>query len=35
MIAFGLMQVPSVGFNYIIESYGELASDCCKFSSPI
>lgn len=28
MIAFGLMQVPSVGFNYIIEAYGDLASDC-------
>jgi len=35
MIAFGLMQVPSVGFNYIIESYGELASDCCKFYSTL
>ena len=35
MIAFGLMQVPSVGFNYIIESYGELASDCCKFFSTL
>lgn len=32
MIAFGLMQVPAVGFNYIIEAYGDLASDCCKFS---
>ncbi|KAF2151533.1 major facilitator superfamily transporter [Myriangium duriaei CBS 260.36] len=28
MVAFGLMQVPSIGFNYIIESYGEWASDC-------
>ncbi|PSK48600.1 hypothetical protein B9Z65_114 [Elsinoe australis] len=28
MVAFGLMQVPSIGFNYIIESYGQWASDC-------
>ncbi|PNS17297.1 hypothetical protein CAC42_6980 [Sphaceloma murrayae] len=28
MVAFGLMQVPSIGFNYIIESYGPWASDC-------
>ncbi|KAF2218864.1 major facilitator superfamily domain-containing protein [Elsinoe ampelina] len=28
MVAFGLMQVPSIGFNYIIESYGRWASDC-------
>ncbi|KAI9710722.1 MAG: hypothetical protein M1820_002555 [Bogoriella megaspora] len=28
MIAFGLMQVPSVGFNYILESYGNLSADC-------
>lgn len=31
MIAFGLMQVPSIGFNYIIESYGGWSADCCKF----
>lgn len=34
MISFGLMQVPSIGFNYIIESYGGWASDCCKFFCP-
>jgi hypothetical protein len=28
MVSFGLMQAPSVGFNYIIESYGGLAGDC-------
>ncbi|KAF4548667.1 MFS-type transporter-like protein 10 [Elsinoe fawcettii] len=28
MVAFGLMQVPSIGFNYIIEAYGRWASDC-------
>ncbi|KAF2152848.1 MFS general substrate transporter [Myriangium duriaei CBS 260.36] len=28
MIAFGLMVAPSIGFNYIIEAYGALASDC-------
>ncbi|KAL1305030.1 hypothetical protein AAFC00_003929 [Neodothiora populina] len=28
MIAFGLMQVPSIGFNYLIECYGGWASDC-------
>jgi MFS family permease len=28
MIAFGLMQAPSVGFNYLIESYGSVAGDC-------
>jgi len=33
MVSFGLMQIPSVGFNYIIEAYGALASDCCKSSS--
>lgn len=31
MVSFGLMQVPSIGFNYIIEAYGEHATDCCKF----
>lgn len=31
MVSFGLMQVPSIGFNYLIESYGGWASDCCKF----
>jgi MFS family permease len=28
MVAFGLMQAPSVGFNYLIESYGSLSGDC-------
>ncbi|KAI5239665.1 MFS general substrate transporter [Aureobasidium subglaciale] len=28
MVAFGLMQVPSIGFNYIIESYGGWSADC-------
>jgi hypothetical protein len=28
MVSFGLMQAPSVGFNYIIESYGSAAGDC-------
>ncbi|KAH7122988.1 major facilitator superfamily transporter [Dactylonectria macrodidyma] len=28
MISMGLMQVPSVGFNYLIDCYMHLASDC-------
>lgn len=28
MVAFGLMQAPSVGFNYLIESYTSIAGDC-------
>ncbi|KAJ0422381.1 major facilitator superfamily domain-containing protein [Aspergillus carlsbadensis] len=28
MLSFGLMQAPSVGFNYVIDSYRELAADC-------
>jgi hypothetical protein len=28
MVSFGLMQAPSVGFNYLIESYGSIAGDC-------
>lgn len=28
MVAFGLMQVPSIGFVYLIEAYGGWASDC-------
>ncbi|KAF2856662.1 MFS general substrate transporter [Plenodomus tracheiphilus IPT5] len=28
MVSFGLMQAPSVGFNYLIESYGPVAGDC-------
>ncbi|KAL9080642.1 MAG: hypothetical protein Q9157_000618 [Trypethelium eluteriae] len=28
MLAFGLMQVPSVGFNYIIEAYNAVSGDC-------
>lgn len=34
MIAFGLMIAPSIGFTYIIEAYGNLASDCCKCFAP-
>lgn len=32
MIGFGLMQIPSVGFNYIVEAYGDWASNCCECS---
>ncbi|KAK4149405.1 major facilitator superfamily domain-containing protein [Chaetomidium leptoderma] len=28
MLAFGLTQVPSVGFNYLIDAYRHLAADC-------
>ncbi|KAK2796526.1 hypothetical protein FQN51_009306 [Onygenales sp. PD_10] len=28
MLAFGLMQVPSIGFNYIIDSYNPISGDC-------
>ena len=28
MVAFGLMQAPSVGFNYLIESYPSVSGDC-------
>lgn len=28
MVSFGLMQAPSVGFNYLIESYTGIAGDC-------
>ncbi|KAI8937432.1 hypothetical protein NX059_005155 [Plenodomus lindquistii] len=28
MVSFGLMQAPSVGFNYLIESYSSVAGDC-------
>ncbi|KAF2113755.1 major facilitator superfamily domain-containing protein [Lophiotrema nucula] len=28
MLAFGLMQAPSVGFNYLIESYPSISGDC-------
>ncbi|KAM0270051.1 hypothetical protein ACHAQH_009551 [Verticillium albo-atrum] len=28
MLSFGLMQVPSIGFNYLIDSYTVAASDC-------
>ncbi|KAK3328270.1 major facilitator superfamily domain-containing protein [Cercophora scortea] len=28
MLAFGLTQVPSIWFNYLIDSYAQLASDC-------
>lgn len=30
MICVALMQVGSVGFNYILDAYGGLAGDCCK-----
>ncbi|KAL3478557.1 major facilitator superfamily domain-containing protein [Aspergillus californicus] len=28
MLSFGLMQAPSVGFNYIIDAYRPVAADC-------
>ena len=28
MVTFGLMQAPSVGFNYLIEAYTSIAGDC-------
>ncbi|KAL4927980.1 major facilitator superfamily domain-containing protein [Aspergillus undulatus] len=28
MLSFGLMQAPSVGFNYVIDSYRHLSADC-------
>ncbi|EFQ36723.1 major facilitator superfamily transporter [Colletotrichum graminicola M1.001] len=28
MVAFGLMQLPSVGFNYLIDAYKQRAGDC-------
>lgn len=28
MVSFGLMQAPSVGFNYLIESYPSVSGDC-------
>jgi MFS family permease len=28
MLSFGLMQAPSVGFNYIIEAYNAVSGDC-------
>ncbi|KAK1706286.1 uncharacterized protein BDZ83DRAFT_758435 [Colletotrichum acutatum] len=28
MVSFGLMQLPSVGFNYLIDAYQHLAGDC-------
>ncbi|KAJ5995550.1 hypothetical protein N7481_002527 [Penicillium waksmanii] len=28
MLCFGLMQAPSIGFNYLIDAYGPLAADC-------
>ncbi|KAF2025610.1 MFS general substrate transporter [Setomelanomma holmii] len=28
MVSFGLMQAPSVGFNYLIEAYSSVAGDC-------
>lgn len=32
LICFSLMQVGSVGFNYILDAYGGLSGDCCKCS---
>ncbi|KAF2132055.1 MFS transporter-like protein [Dothidotthia symphoricarpi CBS 119687] len=31
MVNFGLAQVPSVGFNYVMESYSSQAGDCFVF----
>ncbi|EON67977.1 hypothetical protein W97_07123 [Coniosporium apollinis CBS 100218] len=28
MVSFGLMQCPSVGFNYLIEAYNAISGDC-------
>ncbi|KAK2057394.1 major facilitator superfamily transporter [Colletotrichum caudatum] len=28
MVAFGLMQLPSIGFNYVIDAYKQRAGDC-------
>ncbi|KAL4922655.1 major facilitator superfamily domain-containing protein [Aspergillus aurantiobrunneus] len=28
MLSFGLMQAPSVGFNYVIDSYRNVSADC-------
>ena len=28
MVAFGIMQIPSIGFSYLIDSYHSIASDC-------
>ncbi|KAB8074420.1 major facilitator superfamily domain-containing protein [Aspergillus leporis] len=28
MLSFGLMQAPSIGFNYIIDAYGCISADC-------
>ncbi|QQK39811.1 MFS general substrate transporter [Penicillium digitatum] len=28
MLTFGVMQVPSIGFNYVIESYSAFSHDC-------
>ena len=30
MLCFSIMQIPSIGFNYIIEAYGAWAADCCN-----
>lgn len=35
MICFALMQVGSVGFNYILDAYGGLSGDCCKCYSVV
>ncbi|KAK5739667.1 hypothetical protein LTR17_005151 [Elasticomyces elasticus] len=28
MIGFGIMQIPSIGFNYLIDSYYSISADC-------
>ncbi|KAI7341506.1 MFS general substrate transporter [Hortaea werneckii] len=28
MVGFGITQIPSIGFNYIIDSYNAISSDC-------
>lgn len=28
MVGFGIMQIPSVGFNYLIDSYRSISADC-------
>ncbi|KAJ5666992.1 hypothetical protein N7507_002856 [Penicillium longicatenatum] len=28
MLCFGLIQAPSIGFNYLIDAYGPLSADC-------
>jgi len=28
MVGFGIMQIPSIGFNYLIDSYHAISADC-------